>query len=160
MVILDEVKRRLSELAPEVTDLHDALAIERSRVRLEELEQKSASPEFYDDAAASGAVFAEMGELKDRLEQYAALQTMLEDAETLLEMCAEDEQCHPDRPCGRGRHRGSGLGGDAGPHVHALCRTPQLDREGAGLSGGRRGGHQVRVHSGGGAQRLRFFALR
>ena len=75
MVILDEVKRRLSELAPEVTDLHDALAIERSRVRLEELEQKSASPEFYDDAAASGAVFAEMGELKDRLEQYAALQT-------------------------------------------------------------------------------------
>ena len=39
MVILDEVKRRLSELAPEVTDLHDALAIERSRVRLEELEQ-------------------------------------------------------------------------------------------------------------------------
>ena len=91
MVILDEVKRRLSELAPEVTDLHDALAIERSRVRLEELEQKSASPEFYDDAAASGAVFAEMGELKDRLEQYAALQTMLEDAETMLEMCAEDD---------------------------------------------------------------------
>ena len=91
MVILDEVKRRLSELAPEVTDLHDALAIERSWVRLEELEQKSASPEFYDDAAASGAVFAEMGELKDRLEQYAALQTMLEDAETLLEMCAEDD---------------------------------------------------------------------
>ena len=91
MVILDEVKRRLSELAPEVTDLHDALAIERSRVRLEELEQKSASPEFYDDAAASGAVFAEMGELKDRLAQYAALQTMLEDAETLLEMCAEDD---------------------------------------------------------------------
>ena len=91
MVILDEVKRRLSELAPEVTDLHDALAIERSRVRLEELEQKSPSPEFYDDAAASGAVFAEMGELKDRLEQYSALQTMLEDAETLLEMCAEDD---------------------------------------------------------------------
>ena len=90
-VILEEEKRRLSELAPEVTDLHDALAIERSRVRLEELEQKSASPEFYDDAAASGAVFAEMGELKDRLEQYAALQTMLEDAETLLEMCAEDD---------------------------------------------------------------------
>ena len=91
MVILDEVKRRLSELAPEVTDLHDALAIARSKVRLEELEQKSASLEFYDDAAASGAVFAEMGELKDRLEQYAALQTMLEDAETLLEMCAEDD---------------------------------------------------------------------
>lgn len=110
MVILDEVKRRLSELAPEVTDLHDALAIERSRVRLEELEQKSASPEFYDDAAASGAVFAEMGELKDRLEQYAALQTMLEDAETLLEMCAEDD----DRPGGGGRRGREQLGRQGG----------------------------------------------
>ena len=91
MVILDEVKRRLSELQPEVADLADALAIERSKLRLEELENKSADPAFYDDAANSGKVFAEMGELKDRLEQYAALQTMLEDAETLLEMCAEDD---------------------------------------------------------------------
>ena len=74
MVILDEVKRRLSELAPEVTDLHDALAIERSRVRLEELEQKSASPEFYDDAAASGAVFAEMGELMELIGAFGAQQ--------------------------------------------------------------------------------------
>ena len=44
MVILDEVKRQLSELAPEVADLADALAIERSKLRLEELEQRSASP--------------------------------------------------------------------------------------------------------------------
>ena len=91
MVILDEVKRRLSELAPEVADLADALAIERSKLRLEELEQKSASPEFYDDPAASGTVFAEMGEIKDTLEQYKALQGMLSDAETLIEMCEEDE---------------------------------------------------------------------
>ena len=91
MVILDEVKHRLSELAPEVADLHDALAIERGKLRLEELEQKSASPEFYNDTAASGAVFAEMGELKDKIEQYRTLQSMLEDAETLLEMCGEDD---------------------------------------------------------------------
>ena len=117
MVILDEVKRRLSELAPEVTDLHDALAIERSRVRLEELEQKSASPEFYDDAAASGAVFAEMGELKDRLEQYAALQTMLEDSETLLEMCAEDDDPAPGGGGARrrGREQPGRQGGGAAP---------------------------------------------
>ena len=34
MVLLDEVKRRLSELQPEVADLADALAIERSKLRL------------------------------------------------------------------------------------------------------------------------------
>ncbi len=90
MVILDEVKRQLSELEPEVADLADALAIERSKLRLEELEQRSASPEFYNDAEGSGAVFAEMGELKQRIEDYRALQEMLSDAQTLLEMCEED----------------------------------------------------------------------
>lgn len=91
MVLLDEVKRSLSELQPEVADLADALAIERSRLRLEELENKSADPAFYDDAANSGKVFAEMGEIKERLESYRQLQELCSDAETLLEMCAEDE---------------------------------------------------------------------
>ena len=91
MVLLDEVKRSLSELQPEVADLADALAIERSRLRLEELENKSADPAFYDDAANSGKVFAEMGEIKEKLESYRQLQELCSDAETLLEMCAEDE---------------------------------------------------------------------
>ena len=37
MVILDEVKRKLNELVPEAKDLGDALAIEPSQKRLEEL---------------------------------------------------------------------------------------------------------------------------
>ena len=81
MVLLDEVKRSLSELQPEVADLADALAIERSRLRLEELENKSADPAFYDDAANSGKVFAEMGEIKERLESYRQLQELCSDAE-------------------------------------------------------------------------------
>ena len=87
MVILDEVKRQLSELAPEVADLADALAIERSKLRLEELEQRSASPEFYNDAEGSGAVFAEMGELKQRIEDYRALQEMLSDCLLYTSRC-------------------------------------------------------------------------
>ena len=70
MVILDEVKRRLGELAPEVTALADALAIERSKLRLEELEQRSADPSFYNDTDNSAKVFAEMSAIKDNLEQY------------------------------------------------------------------------------------------
>lgn len=91
MVILDDEKRRLSDMAPEVEDLADALGIERSKVRLEELEQRSADPSFYNDAANSGVVFAEMGDIKDKLERYGKLQMALSDAETLLEMCEEDE---------------------------------------------------------------------
>ena len=89
MVILDEVKRRLGELAPEVTDLADALAIERSKLRLEELEQRSADPSFYNDTDNSAKVFAEMSSIKDNLEQYRKLTEKLSDAETLLEMAEE-----------------------------------------------------------------------
>ena len=49
MILIDEIKRELGELVPEVTDLADALAIERSRLRLEELEQRSADPAFYNE---------------------------------------------------------------------------------------------------------------
>ncbi len=90
MVILDDVKRRLGELAPVVVDLADALAIEQSKVRLDELENKSADPNFYNDAANSGVVFAEMGEIKQKLADYAKLCAMLSDAETLMEMCEEE----------------------------------------------------------------------
>ncbi|MEG0910524.1 MAG: peptide chain release factor 2 [Ruthenibacterium sp.] len=91
MVILDDVKRRLGELAPIVADLADALAIGPSKIRLDELENKSADPSFYEDASASGVVFAEMGELKDKLEDYEKLKSMLADAQTMLEMCEEDD---------------------------------------------------------------------
>lgn len=90
MVILDDVKRRLGELAPVVADLADALRIEQSKVRLDELENKSADPSFYNDAANSGEVFSEMGEIKQRLEDYHALCELLSDAGTLLEMCEEE----------------------------------------------------------------------
>ena len=90
MVILDDVKRSLGELAPVVSDLADALHIEQCRIRLDELENKSADPAFYNDAAQSGAVFAEMGSLKDKLEDYKKLCEALSDAETLVEMCDED----------------------------------------------------------------------
>ena len=91
MILIDEIKRELGELAPEVTDLADALAIERSRLRLEELEQRSADPAFYNDTENSAKVFAEMSELKDRLESYRKLQEKLSDSETLVEMLSEEE---------------------------------------------------------------------
>ena len=90
MVILDDVKRRLGELSPIVADLADALSIEQSKVRLDELENKSADPNFYNDAANSGVVFAEMGEIKQKLADYENLCAMLSDAETLMEMCEEE----------------------------------------------------------------------
>ncbi|MEG2924338.1 MAG: peptide chain release factor 2 [Oscillospiraceae bacterium] len=91
MLIIDEIKRRLQDMHPEVLDLADALAIENSKKRLEELELTSASPEFYNDAANSGVLFAEMGAIKDKLEEYESLKSAYADAETMIEMCEEDD---------------------------------------------------------------------
>lgn len=91
MVILDEVKRTLNDLIPESKDLGEALAIEPSQKRLEELEHQSSQPGFYDDQEKSQKVFAEMSALRDRLERYKKLQEQLDDAETLIEMCQEEE---------------------------------------------------------------------
>ncbi len=92
MVILDDVKRQISDLEPEVHDLADALGIERKKRRLEELEMRSAMPEFYNDTAESAKVFSEMGAIKDTLEEYNKLTELLADAETLLELWEEDDQ--------------------------------------------------------------------
>ena len=196
MVLLDEVKRRLSELQPEVADLADALAIERSKLRLEELENKSADPAFYDDAANSGKVFAEMGEIKEKLESYRQLQELCSDAETLLEMCAEDgtdeamaeeAQQTVDTLAEKVEemrlvtlltgeydannailtfHAGAG-GTEAQDWAEMLLRmyTRFGARHGWNVktldySGRRRGRPEKRLHSGGGAQRLRLFEKR
>lgn len=97
MLILDEVKRRISELEPEVKDLGDALGITAKKRRLEELEQRSSMPEFYDDPAASTKVFSEMSGIKEQLTQYEGLQSLLADAETWMELWEEgDEAAGPE----------------------------------------------------------------
>ena len=56
----------------------------------------------------------------------------------------------------RRRHRGPGLGRDAGAHVHALGRAPRLQGELARGERRRRGRHQVVRLQGRGAERLRL----
>lgn len=92
MVLLDEVKHRVSELAPEVAELADALGIEAKKRRLQELEIKSSMPEFYDDATESAKVFSEMGAIRDRLESYDKLTALLDDARAYLELWEEGDE--------------------------------------------------------------------
>ena len=72
MIILDEVKHDLSTLAPEVKDIGEALAIPASSQRYEELTQQSSEPGFFDDQERSRKIFAEMSEIKGKLEEVGA----------------------------------------------------------------------------------------
>ncbi len=98
MILLDDIKRQLSLLEPVVQDLAHALAINENKMLLDELENKSADPDFYNDTSQSGKVFAQMGEIKQKLEDYEKLKTLLSDTQTILEMYEEsqDEEIEPD----------------------------------------------------------------
>ena len=91
MVLLDEVKRSLSGLQTRSGGPGRCFGHRAQQAAPGGAGDKSADPAFYDDAANSGKVFAEMGEIKEKLESYRQLQELCSDAETLLEMCAEDE---------------------------------------------------------------------
>ena len=45
---------------------------------------------FYDDTEASGKVFSEMSALKGKLERYAKLKTLCDDADTMVLLCEEE----------------------------------------------------------------------
>ena len=90
MITTDELKVQLAEHAKAVKDLEEALAIEASRKRVQELEHTMSRPGFYDDADLSKKVFDEVGDLKGKLNRFEKLQGLYDDAETMLEMLDEE----------------------------------------------------------------------
>lgn len=90
MITIDELKTKLGGFETAVTDLRDALAIEASEKRLAELEHQMTMPGFFDDQEKSQKVYAEMSDLKGKLERYTKLTTQYEEAQTLLEMLEEE----------------------------------------------------------------------
>ena len=94
MITTEELKVKLAEYGKAVKDLEEALAIEASRKRVQELEHTMSRPGFYDDAELSKKVFDEVGDLRGKLNRFEKLQGLYDDAETMLEML--DEEYDPD----------------------------------------------------------------
>ena len=90
MITIDELKVQLAEYKTAVKDLEEALAIEASKKRVQELEHTMTRPGFYDDAEASKKVFDEVGDLKGKLGRFEKLQGLYDDAETMLLMIEEE----------------------------------------------------------------------
>lgn len=90
MITIDELKFKLNGFEPAVKDLGEALAIEGSKKRVAELENKMTMPGFYDDQEASQKVYDELGTLRGKLERYEKLTALYEDAQTMLEMLEEE----------------------------------------------------------------------
>ena len=90
MITIDELKANLGSYETAVADLREALSIEASEKRVAELEHQMTMPGFFDDQEKSQKVYAEMSDLKGKLERYNKLSTQYEEALTLLEMIEEE----------------------------------------------------------------------
>ena len=87
----DAYKQKLGAIGPRLEKLAAALDLEGARREVEELEEKTGDPNFWNDVSASQKVLQRTKQLKNKLENHARLTSQWEDLATLVEMAAEEE---------------------------------------------------------------------
>ena len=87
----DTYKQKLGAIGPRLEKLAAALDLEGARREVEELEEKTGDPNFWNDVAASQKVLQRTKQLKNKLENHARLVSQWEDLTTLVEMAMEEE---------------------------------------------------------------------
>jgi peptide chain release factor 2 len=87
----DVYKQKLGAIGPRLEKLAAALDLEGARREVEELEEKTGDPNFWNDVAASQKVLQRTKQLKNKLENHARLTGQWEDLTTLVEMAVEED---------------------------------------------------------------------
>ena len=87
----DTYKQKLIALGPRLEKLAAALDLEGARREVEELEEKTGDPNFWNDVAASQKVLQRTKQLKNKLENHERLTAQWEDLTTLVEMAMEED---------------------------------------------------------------------
>ncbi len=91
MLQYDEIKNELNTKKPALTELKDALHLDRLQTEIEELEHKAAEPNFWDNMEKAQKILQKTASLKSTVDGYKSLETLFEDCETLIEMGNEME---------------------------------------------------------------------
>ena len=90
IVELEEAKRELVGMRPDIEELSQALHIQALTAKVEELEQTTLAPDFWGDQTRSSRVLQTIKQSKDTIEEYTDLKNRLEDAIALAEMAIEE----------------------------------------------------------------------
>ena len=91
IIELEEAKKTLRDLIPDIKELGDALKIETLRRRAEELDEQTMMPDFWNDQEGSGRILREVKQLKDKIAQFDELVKKHNDTLELTEMAIEEE---------------------------------------------------------------------
>ena len=87
----DTYKQKLTAIGPRLEKLAAALDLEGARREVEELEEKTGDPNFWNDVSASQKVLQRTKQLKNKLEHHAHLTSQWEDLSTLVDMAMEED---------------------------------------------------------------------
>ena len=81
----------IEQAAQRVSDARGYLHIDDKRAELARLDEESAAPGFWDDAAHAQSVSKQASNLRDTIREYEEAAALLEDARAALELADEDE---------------------------------------------------------------------
>ncbi len=90
IIALEEAKRKLIDMRPEIEELGRALRIEDLKARASELEAQTLDPNFWSNPDAANKITQEIKQSRDTIEDYERLCSKLEDAISLAEMAIEE----------------------------------------------------------------------
>lgn len=91
MIELEEKALELSGKEKELTELYNALEIEKLNKQVVGLEEQTAKEGFWDDPQNSQKILKEISAIKAKINSYNALKSSFEDTLTLIEMANEEE---------------------------------------------------------------------
>lgn len=91
MIQFDEIKNKLLSLAPELSELREALALDAAADEVRTLEALTHASDFWDDTQNSQQILQNIKRLKQKNSDYTHLCSMYSDCETLISMAVEEE---------------------------------------------------------------------
>lgn len=91
MLQFEELKQALLNEEDALSDLADAMGIEKLKEEVLRLEEQAASPDFWNDMQASQKILQRTSALKNKISAYEGLKSKYEDALALIELGDEAE---------------------------------------------------------------------
>lgn len=91
MLQIEELKQELLAQQPKIEYLKEALGYQKLLEQKKQLDEQAAQPDFWNDVENTKKVLKEQKTVNEKVGSYESLVQMYEDAQTMLELAAEEE---------------------------------------------------------------------
>ncbi|MHB0896221.1 MAG: peptide chain release factor 2 [Spirochaetales bacterium] len=90
--MLEELAKPISDLQAEISDIWGRLDAETLEKNVREKEKLSSEPDFWNDSAKAGRIFAQIKQLKDRIDTWKRLNNDIQSLREFYALAVEEEQ--------------------------------------------------------------------